>query len=110
MEPQKCLATLLDKYMKRASVGDARLASQVNSMMGNPYFIHRSTLRNWRDGSSHKVNSWRQLIVVAAALDLSKAEAIELLDCGHCPPMLALSATVLEHDQRLFNRWFKEPD
>lgn len=107
MVAQKRLATLLKRYMKRASVGDARLASQINSMMGNPYFIHRSTLRNWRDGSSNKVNSWRQLVAVAIALDLSRAEASELLECGHCPSLSALSATAMSSDQRLLNFWFK---
>jgi len=105
MKIRNKLAPLLHTYMKRVPVGDARLASQVNSIMSNPYFIHRSTLRNWRDGSSQKVHNWRQLIVVAAALNLSRHEANKLLEAGRCPPLSALMATTKESDHRLFNHW-----
>lgn len=105
MQNKECLATQLSTYMERARTGDARLASHVNSMMANPYFIHRSTLRNWRDGSSQKVNNWRQLVMVAAALNLSKDEANDLLTSASCPPISALANTTRECDRRLLVYW-----
>jgi len=75
MTIQNNLASLLNAHMKRASVGDARLANQVNSINGNSFFIHRSTLRNWRTGSAQKVNNWRQLATVAVAVQPTELNA-----------------------------------
>jgi len=109
MEVKEDLATLLDTYMKRATVGDARLATQVNSIADNPHFIHRSTIRNWRKGSSRKITNWRQLVTVAAALSLNESETNELLGIGGCPTLSALSVSARDSDKRLFNHWFGNP-
>lgn len=109
MTVQHSLASLLDSHMKRASIGDARLANQVNSINGNSYFIHRSTVRNWRTGSAQKVNSWRQLATVAVALGLDETEANRLLQSGGCPSIQALTATAKEADQALLAHWQNTP-
>ena len=109
MEVLGSLASLLDSFMKRADIGDTRLASQVNSIAGNAYFIHRSTIRNWRDGSSQKVNNWRQLVAVAAVLNLNESETNNLLESGGCPPLSVLSITTDDADHHLFKFWFSEP-
>jgi len=105
MTVQPDLASLLDAHMKKASVGDARLASLVNSMTGNPYFIHRSTLRNWRNGSAQRVSNWRQLATVAAALSLDEVQANNLLESGGCPPIRVLAATAQDSDKPLLAYW-----
>jgi len=107
MKANDCLSSLLRKYMRRSFIGDSRLASQVNSLVRKPYFIHRSTLRNWPDGTSSKVSKWPQLVAVAAILSLSKKETDELLESGGCPPLSALSAMAKESDQCRFNSWLK---
>jgi len=109
MEVQEDLASLLDHYMKRESVGDARLATRVNSIADNAFFIHRSTIRNWRNGSSRKTNNWRQLVTVSAALNLNEAETNKLLEIGGCPRLSALSASARDSDHRLFKHWVNEP-
>jgi len=109
MTIQHNLASLLDSHMKRASVGDARLANQVNSINGNSFFIHRSTLRNWRTGSAQKVNNWRQLATVAIALGLDETEANALLKSGGCPSTRSLTATAKESDQALLAHWQIKP-
>jgi len=95
--------------MKRASVGDARLANQVNLINGNACFIHRSTLRNWRTGSAQKVNNWRQLVTVAIALGLDETEANALLKSGGCPTTRSLTATAKEADKALLAHWQNMP-
>ncbi len=99
------LAGLLESHMKSASIGDARLANQINAMMDNPYFIHRSTIRNWRTGSVKKINNWRQLVMVAIALRLDKTEANALLENGGCPSIQAINVTAQEADQKLLSFW-----
>jgi len=79
------LANLLDEHMKRAAVGDARLASMVNSIAEDEHFIHRSTIRNWRNGSARRVNNCRQLSEIATALHLDEQETRALLKSGGCP-------------------------
>ena len=107
MKVKESLSTLINKHMEKSAIGDSRLASQVNSLVGNPYFIHRSTLRNWRDGTSLTVGKWPQLVAVAAVLGLSKNDANELLESGGCPPLLALSTIAKESEQSLFNNWLE---
>jgi len=99
------LANLLNAHMKRASVGDARLASQVNAINGNEFFIHRSTLRNWRSGAVEKVQNWRQLATVAIALGLDENDANALLASGGCVPIQALRSTTEVTDQALLAHW-----
>jgi len=108
MIARRNLADLLASHMKSVPIGDARLANQVNAVSGNPYFIHRSTLRNWRTGSSQKVSNWRQLVTVAVVLGLDEPEADALLDSGGCPSIQALTATALESDQALLAYWRKQ--
>lgn len=102
---QDSLAGQLNLHMTKASTGDARLAKQTNSIVGNPYFIHRSTIRNWRDGSAKKVNNWRQLIAVAQALRLDETAADSLLESAGCPPIRALQVSAQGTDQRLLEYW-----
>ena len=106
---QKNLAGLLDAHMKKALVGDARLANMVNTINGNPYFIHRSTIRNWRTGSAQKVNNWRQLATVAIALRLDETETSSLLESGGCLSIQALNATTSETDQAILAHWQDKP-
>jgi len=105
MTSQTEFASQLDAHMKRAAIGDARLAKQVNSITENPYFIHRSTLRNWRTGTSQKVNNWRQLATVAVALGLNEEEATRLLESAGCPSIQSLTATAPDDDQSLLAYW-----
>jgi len=103
------LACLLDAHMRKASIGDARLAKQANTIAGNPFFIHRSTIRNWRTGSVHRVNNWRQLAALSAALGLDEATADELLRSGGCPSISALKVSSLPTDQTLLAYWEDTP-
>jgi len=107
---QHNLADLLNSHMKQASVGDAKLAKMVNSIADNQYFIHRSTIRNWRNGSARTINNPRQLVTVAVALRLDEAEANQLLESGGCLSIQALSASTNEADQALLAYWQKKPD
>ncbi|MDC0434636.1 carbohydrate binding domain-containing protein [bacterium] len=102
---QQDLAKLLGSYMKRASMGDTRLANQVNSIADNDCFIHRSTIRNWRVGSAHKVSNWRQLATIAVALGLNEFEANRLLESGRCPSISSLKVTAREIDRALLAYW-----
>jgi len=104
------LASLLDTHMKNASLGDARMATLVNSMTGNPYFIHRSTLRNWRNGSTQKVNKWQQLTAVAATLQLNEEQTNALLESAGCPHIKALAAMAQEADQQFLKYWHSDTD
>jgi len=103
------LACLLDAHMTKASIGDARLARQANTIAGNPFFIHRSTIRNWRTGSVHRVNNWRQLAALSVALGLDEARADELLRSGGCPSISAMKVTSLPTDQTLLAYWTDTP-
>ena len=109
MTDQDRLADLLNFHMKRASIGDQRLANHVNALNGNAHFISRSTIRNWRTGSALKTNSWRQLATVAVALELNETEANRLLKGGGCLSIQAFAATAQESesDQALFEYWRK---
>ncbi len=99
------LADLLDSHMKKAAVGDARLAKMVNTIAENNHFINRSTIRNWRDGSSKKANNPRQLVTIAVALRLDEIEANALLESGGCTSITALKAAGKEADQTLLSFW-----
>lgn len=105
MTNQTNLASLLASYMQSASIGDARLANQVNSINGNPCFIHRSTVRNWRTGSAQKVQSWQQLATIAIALGLNETETNDLLISGGCLSLQALASTEKVADQALLAHW-----
>lgn len=108
-DDQHNLANLLDAQMRKASIGEARLAKLVNSIADNPYFIHRSTIRNWRNGSSKTISNPRQLVTVAVALRLDETEANKLLASGGCPPIHTLRASTSEVDQALFTFWQQTP-
>ena len=105
MAVQHELSCLLERHMKEAMMGDARLAKQVNAIAGNPYFIHRSTIRNWRTGSSRKVSNWRQLATIAVALGLDKIQTNRLLEHGGCPSIQALEVGAQDTDQALLAYW-----
>lgn len=110
MTDQLRLADLLDAHMTRLSVGNQRLANQVNALNGNAHFISRSTIRNWRTGSAQKANSWLQLATVAVALELNEADANTLLKSGGCLSIQAFTATAEESDQALLAFWRNTPN
>ncbi len=99
------LATLLTAHMDRQKLGDQRLATLVEERFGPIVSISRATIRNWRDGSSQKVADWRQLLAVAALLQLSSNETDELLRAAQLPTITTLSKSAGEDERKLFDRW-----
>lgn len=109
MEEKTQLADLLDHHLKRANMGEARLATLVNETMGIPAFLHRSTVRNWRTGLSKRVSDWRKLAAVATVLRLDEGETDDLLASGGCPSLQELASTVQESDRHFLSYWENKP-
>lgn len=99
------LANQLEQAMKAARMGDARLASLVNDTVGNPQFLHRSTIRNWRTGISKSVKDWRQLTAIAAVLHLDETATNHLLKSGNCPSLKVLRSITVEDDKQFLAQW-----
>lgn len=104
------LSDLLDHFMQAENMGDTRLAALVNKRVGDAQFLHRSNIRNWRNGSSQTVKEWRQLAAIAAALKLPRRDVDRLLLAGGCLPIHMLLATVDESDYPFLKNWQDEVD
>ena len=101
----QALADQLSWHMEEANLGDARLAKQVNHHFKQPHFLHRSTVRNWRTGTSKKVKDWRQLAAIATVLGLSRAQVNALLKSASLPTVQTLRQIVDVTDQRFLELW-----
>ncbi len=97
MAEEKSLADLLGEYMERAGMGDARLANLVNTLAGWN-LLNRSTIRNWREGTSKSVQEWRQLAAIAAVLNLEEWETNHLLAAAGLPTLPALRFIAAAND------------
>ncbi len=75
---KKLLADLLAEHMKKAHVGDSRLASHVNKIFPE-LKLSRSTIRNWRQGVSSRAKNWMPVAAIAMVLKLDEQEAGDLL-------------------------------
>lgn len=106
MDENVTLADLLSEYMQARGLGDARLAHQVNRVLGRPEFLHRSTVRNWRTGTSRTVQDWRQLVAISSTLNLSVAETNRLLNVARLASLhkLWLQAEEVEKTE-FFANW-----
>lgn len=107
MDTYQSFADLLDRHMKAAHLGDARLANLVNDFADNKQFLHRSTVRNWRTGMSQSAQDWRQVAAIASVLKLDVGDADRLLTSSQCPTLALLQANAAEADQRFLDRWQK---
>lgn len=105
---EKKLADLLDTYMIHCNMGDARLASQVNQLLGQKSFLHRSTVRNWRTGFSKQVRYWQQLVAVAAVLHLNRRQLEELLYVAGLPTLCELQKDAEFQMEQLLARWLSQ--
>lgn len=105
MENDVSLADLLEKYMQERNLGDARLATLVNEMVQRPEFLHRSTVRNWRIGTSKTVKDWRQLVSIASALRLDEVAADQLLLVSGGGSIRDLRKTAKEDELDFFAAW-----
>lgn len=99
------LADLVELHLKSAKVGESRVATLVNEKVGIPQFLHRSTVRNWRIGTSKRVKDWRQLTAMAMVLHLSYAQTEELLQISGCPSLQELLETVDGGDSKFLQSW-----
>lgn len=108
IEEEKSLAVNVQHFISQAGIGDARLASLVNDEVGIDGFLHRSTIRNWRNGASKSVKDWRQLAAIASALELSEGETDSLLFAGGCPSVQNLLKLADEGDRAFLARWETE--
>ncbi len=100
MTEANSLADLLSEYMKRAHIGDQRLANLVNDLVGWN-LLNRSTIRNWREGTSRSVQDWRQIAAIAAVLKLEGWEANLLLAAAGQPPLSILPLLAGGRDQAI---------
>lgn len=103
MADDKQLADLLSKHMRRAGLGDARLSNLANALAGWN-LLNRSTIRNWREGTSRSVQEWRQLAAIAAVLNLEEWEANRLLAAAGLPTLAALRLTAPAKDWGLLDK------
>jgi len=106
MDEKITLADLLSKYMQASGLGDARLAHQVNRIMGRPELLHRSTVRNWRTGTSKTIHNWRQVVAISSVLKLNLSETNRLLKVARLPSLyqLWMQAEEIEKEE-FFVHW-----
>jgi len=76
-----------------------------NDAIRRPDYIHRSTIRNWRTGTSKTVKDWRQLVAISSALRLDEEAATQLLLTGGCASIRDLRATARDDEKHLFALW-----
>lgn len=100
------LEELLNGHMRQAAIGTQRLETLVNTKF--PNLIHRSTIRNWRDGSSRTVQNWEQLVAIANVLQLSLAETNQLLQAAKLATLEALRDRFAETSGEYFDVWQTE--
>ncbi|MCO5185886.1 MAG: tetratricopeptide repeat protein [Anaerolineae bacterium] len=82
------LAETLSRFMQRANLGDMKLASNVNAL--GVTRIHRSTIRNWRIGTSKRAQSCDQIVAIATVLHLNEEDADTLLAAAGHPSIAQL--------------------
>ncbi|MFQ5851998.1 MAG: tetratricopeptide repeat protein [Candidatus Binatia bacterium] len=106
------LADLLGRYMDREEVTDGQLAKRVRRWGNDPkdLNLHRSSVRNWREGISRSVRNWKQVIGMSVGLKLNQEETSRLLQAAGHPPIEDLWRTYAgnEDDHELLSRWAKE--
>lgn len=100
-------SSLLGGHMAGQDVGEARLETTVNKRFGHIVRISRSTVRNWKDGSSKSVADWRQIVAVAAVLNLSAVETEQLLKAAQLESLTSLWMTAQGDERELFVQWFE---
>lgn len=105
MSNDETLADLLDKHLVAAQMGESRLAKLANGAVDIPQFLHRSTVRNWRIGTSKRAKDWRQLTAMAMALHLNATETDQLLRSGGCSTLRDLIGSASEEDAKFLQNW-----
>lgn len=88
------LSMTLQHFMNRAGVGSQTLSKLTG--------VARTSIDNWRDGSSARSKHWRPLLQLAKALALSQTEVDALLTAAAYPPLATLILTLpVAHPDRV---------
>jgi hypothetical protein len=103
-QENKTLADLLSDYMERAGYKDQRLASQINKRFGAA-FLHRATIRNWRNGTVKSVRDWRQLAAIASELHLNEAETDQLFTAANLATIRAIETRISQPEKQFLPAW-----
>lgn len=89
-------------------MGDARLANEVNRIVNQPGFLHRSNIRNWRSGEIKRVGNWRQVVAIAHSLHLNEVEADQLLRAAGHRPIRQLWPEANEKGRQFLIHWVEQ--
>ena len=100
-------SSLLNNHLSGVQIGEARLETLVNKRFGHIIRISRSTIRNWRDGSSKSVADWRQIVAAAAVLNLSAVETEQLLQAARLERLTTLWTNAQDNERELLGHWFE---
>lgn len=106
--PVPTLAGLLTEHKDRRSIGDAKIATLASDRSGIDGYVTRSTVRNWATGSSASVNNWRQLALIASALQLDRSQADQLMVAGGCDPVSDLRRFARPEDEVFLRYWIDD--
>lgn len=90
-------ADVLGKFVQRSLYSHGQLAE----LSGVP----KNTITNWLGGRVKRPHRWQPLLRIAAALQLSAAEADALLQAANHKSLADLRQTAVAADQPLFNPW-----
>ena len=93
-------ADILTQYMKEAEYKDDRLVKSINNYGSS--FIHRSNIRNWREGVAKTARDWKQLAAVADILNLTKVETDRLFIAAGLPSIEELWERYPQEESRKF--------
>lgn len=102
------LADVLSYFMERAGVGDERLATLVNELVGKKVgrdLTKRSSIQNWREGKNRRSRRWQPLIAIAIVLKLSQRETNLLLQFSFHPTIAQLWSKAKAKDQIILKLW-----
>lgn len=105
MDSKTSLADLLTKRMQERDIGPTRLAEQVNRVARIDALVSRRSIENWRDGMAKSIRDWRQLVAIAAVLELDETSADELLRSASLPEIRRLRTQVSNGEQHLLASW-----
>lgn len=95
------LAHVLKRLMHERGYSVERLADESR--------VNKKTLYHWLNGDVRKPQRWQELIAVACALGLKKAQASELLQSAEYPSVDELLPRVKEQDKALLLQWSVTP-
>lgn len=75
---------LLEDFVTREKRSANWIAEYINELLGRKDLLSRKTIESWLNGAVRRPRDWKQILYVAQALDLTAAEADQLLQAaGH---------------------------